>query len=150
VDEFEELDTAIADARSARDRHRAEVTRRHDAEVDFERRFRDWAETIAAPTLEAVAEHVRGLYEYSSVHIHRPDRGAGHRESVDLNVSLMNKYVQLTFRALLPELAVGVSKNHGVEVAEPLESLTAEKIRHDAIELIMQAISDARQAEEQA
>ncbi len=150
VDEFEELDTAITDARAARDRHRAEVKRRHDAEVDFHRRFREWAETIAAPTLEAVADHVRSAYEYSSLHVHHPDQGAGNRESVELNVDLMGKYIQLTFRALVPELAVGVSENRGGDVAEPLDSLTADEVRRRAIGLVIQAISNVGQPQAEA
>ena len=149
MSEFEELDAAIADARVARDRHRAEATRRRAAGAAFHQRFREWAETVGAPTLEEVADHVRARYEYASVHVHHPDQGAGHRESVDLNVSLMGKYVQLSFRAV-PELAVGVSENHGVETTEPLESLTANTIRRRAIDLVTRAVAKAGQSGEEA
>jgi len=145
--EFDELDAAMADTRAARERLRHEALDRHAATVDFHRRFREWAESTAAPVLEGVADHVRSLYQYSSMHVHHPDRGAGGRESVALNVSLLGQYVELTFRALVPQLAVGVSENHGAETTEALETLTADVIRHRAIRLITQAVAKAGQAD---
>jgi hypothetical protein len=141
--EFDELDASMAKARAVRDRHHAEELKRQEEVADFHRRFRAWAEDVAAPTLDAVADHVKGLYEYTSTHVHHPDHGAGGRESVDLNIQMMGEYIQLTFRALGPESEVGISENHGAETTALLATLTAEEIRRRAIHLVTEAIIKA-------
>jgi hypothetical protein len=143
--DFEELDAAMTATQAARAHHRADESAITAAHATFRGRFRDWAENVAAPTLEAVADHARGLHEDCATHVHHPDRGAGHRESVDLNVRLMGEYVQLTFRPRADESLVGISENHGDETTERLEDLGEDQVRRRAVTLVTQAIVRAGQ-----
>jgi hypothetical protein len=142
--EFDSLDAAAARLRAAQADRDAAVDARDQAEADLDRRFTEWATTVALPVLTEVVEHVDSLGEDCGGTAKQHTRSAGRPGDVLFYARLGDASAVFDLaRNSVGSAEVAITENGGIPTYETIEHLTAEVIRSRAIELVTRAAEEA-------